>query len=483
VIENPPTENLRTDYLALTAAQLATMACGVISVWLSVRLLGPAGYGVLALLVSALHLLYVIGIQWTMAPIVRFGREALAREHATGLQAWSWLPLPGASFLAAAALAVAGWPWLSRYAGSGHRSTLVALLAALAATTLSMAVNHLLQMTGRMRIYAGVTAAGRLALAIVLAAVAVAAVTPTPAGILVVMALALTAQSVVGLRFLVPHAFAPIAIDWEITGRMVAYSSPLLVGYGAGYLSNWIDVIVLRIFRTAVEIGVYHVAYQVMLAVTSPLIGIVTLVMPTLTAWRAVGSDVRVRDFLIRRIPQASVVWAFAMPAVGLLGRVGLEPIFGPAFEDASRLLSLLLVAASFQVVSYSYSPIYASYDLLGRASAVQVLIASVNVIGDLLAVPRWGAMGAAAATAASYALGACFAIVLGHHRFRVSVLGALLPPTLASMALVAQAASRRVSTQLCATAVAWGVTFLWARRYRIFAPSDLKWLGGWRLS
>jgi O-antigen/teichoic acid export membrane protein len=171
------------------------------------------------------------------------------------------------------------------------------------------------------------------------------------------------------------------------------------------------------------------------------------------------------------------------MPAVGLLGRVGLEPIFGPAFEDASRLLSLLLVAASFQVVSYSYSPIYASYDLLGRASAVQVLIASVNVIGDLLAVPRWGAMGAAAATAASYALGACFAIVLGHHRFRVSVLGALLPPTLASMALVAQAASRRVSTQLCATAVAWGVTFLWARRYRIFAPSDLKWLGGWRLS
>lgn len=462
------------DYVAIVMGQVLTVALGLVGLSLVARLVGPDGYGTVALAISVVQFLYVIGVHWTMAASIRFGRERLIGEGLAGSFFWSWLPLVIGSFAIACLAVAAAMPLARRYVGLGAGQEAL-FFVLFSAVTLARAVEYLLQAAGRMRAYAVAIPIGRLVYVLLLATLPALTGLPLgPAAVILLMALGLAAQVLAGLPFLDGRLLRPVRLDVALTRRILVYSSPLLLSCSFGYLSDWVDHYVLRAFRTTAEIGVYHLAYQSMLFVSGVLAGVATLAFPILTSWRADGSDERCRRYLGRLVPQASVLWSLVLPVAGVAGGVLFPVLFAPGFEMGSRYLGVLLTGVVFQVVTCFYSAVFTTYDILGRATGVLLAMVAVNLVADLWLVPAWGPMGAAIGTATSYAVGAALYLVLGNRRLDLRQWVALVPPTLALPPLLALGGGLGLLPQLLLVAVSMSAIFWWSKQRRVFERADL---------
>ena len=60
------------DYVSLLAAHVAFAGSTIIVTVLLTRLLGPEGYGIVALFMAVIHLLFIVGVKWNL-PAGKFG--------------------------------------------------------------------------------------------------------------------------------------------------------------------------------------------------------------------------------------------------------------------------------------------------------------------------------------------------------------------------------------------------------------------------
>jgi O-antigen/teichoic acid export membrane protein len=466
------------DYASILAGQAAGLGLGVAGVALSTHLLGTEGAGRVALFLSALQLLYVLGVHWLMAAVIRFGREGLVLTGRAGHIIAPWLLLVAAAVGLSAAVASAAGAALIRLLIAPPQLPL--LLVALVTLAGAKVMEHLLQTTGQM----GGAALGRpLGKLFVCAALLAFALGPGVASVdqvllVTVGGFALHALGV--LPVLDRSRLLPLRWDAAMARSILLYSLPLWARGASSYVLDWVDVFCLRLFRTTAEVGVYHVAYQWMQVVTELLAGLTMLVFPILVASRARGSREALEIYVERLVPQLSALWCVFLLGVAVASRLVIPWMLPPAFGDVERLLGLLLVAAAFQVVTYAYLPVLQSHDLMGPATAVLVPMALVNLAADLRLVPALGARGAALATAGTYALGAVLHLALAHRALDLRRRAALVPPLLMAPILLVHGFGLPTGAQV-ATALAGLLALgLWLRAGRVFQPSDaaiLDWI------
>jgi O-antigen/teichoic acid export membrane protein len=460
------------DYAAIVAGQAATLALGFIGVILATRALGPQGYGRVALLVAGAQLLYVVGVHWTMPAAIRFGREALVTETTLGAVVGSWVALVAlglaATLVLTAAAPAAAWRFIGLM--PGNRGPLVIYLVAVVT---ARACEQLLQMTGRMPAYAAGRASGKVVFCVLLAGLIFARLPVRVETVILLMALGFIVQALFAVPFLPRVVWSGLSVERHMSRRLLVYSAPLIARSGIGYALDWVDVFCLRFYRTTDEIGIYHVAYQWMIGVAELLAGLSILAFPVLATWRAAGTEDSVRRYAQRRVPQVAVVWCAFLVGLSLAGELVVPFVLGARFLAVSPIFSLLLIAASFQVVMYGYLPLLGSYDLLGRSTLILAPMAVMNLVADIALVPSLGAIGAAAATAATYAVGAVAHLALGNRRLGVSGLAAAVPPCITSVPLFAHAAGAAPALRAVLALIAAGLLWAWAKRRRLFAAAD----------
>ena len=425
---------------------------------------------------SVVQLLYSVGVHWTMAPVIRFGREALARRNAAGPEIGSWLVLVVSSATLVAGLAVGAVEPLARRVPV-VRGSLLLLVAFFCAVVLAKVQEHLLQMASLMPAYVAGRMAGKVAVVVTLGLL----LASRGGGggrtdeVLGLMAAGFAVQAVSTIPVLARQRWGRPSVDGALIRSMALFAAPLAGRAAASYLLEWVDVYWLAALRSASEVGIYYSAYQVMIVATEAL-GAVTLVaFPILTDLRARGADTAA---YARLAPQIAVGWSLVIGALGVAVPHLLPFAFGRAFVPAGPVMAVLMVAASFQSVIYLSLPVFTSHDMTARASLLLAPMVVVNVIGDILLVPRLGPIGAAAATAATYGLGAFL-----HARLLRRALGgvtwAFVAPTVAVAPALALAALGRPPL-VTFTTYALGATLLLAvARRRLFARTDADLLEG----
>jgi O-antigen/teichoic acid export membrane protein len=465
------------DYWAIVGAQGLGIALGATGVLLATQLLGPGGYGTLALLVAAVQCLYCVGVNGTMTAAIRFGRDQLVAEGSAGRAIWPWLGLVAGSVILTLALSTLGLSYLGKLAEL-ERVPGVVLAILFLATVGAKIVEQLLQALGRMRVFAFCRPLAKAVLCLGLAWLLFSGGRWQAADVLALMALGLAIQGIVGLVFVSPsRLLRPVALDLELAGRIALYSAPLLLRSAGGYFLDWIDVWMIGLFRGVREIGIYQVANQAALVTSELLAAIPTIILPLLVAWRASGSNERARLYLDRIVPQLAVCWCLLTPAVGLVGILAFPALLGGGFAESSSRFAILLAGVGFHCLAYLYLPVFFGYDLVGRATGILLLSAAANLTLDILLVPHWGGIGASVGTASSYALGASLYVRFGNRRLGLHRGAALVPPLLAAPALVTQAWTQSLGLQLAAAAACWVATIWWARRSGVFRPADLSYL------
>lgn len=162
------------------------------------------------------------------------------------------------------------------------------------------------------------------------------------------------------------------------------------------------DILMLGIFREDAEVGIYRVAIQVAALVVFGLQVVNAIQGPHIAHLYAKGDMQRLQKMITR---SSQIVLMIALPtvlAIVVAGPTMIRIVFSPEFEASYLPLVIICVG---QLVNASLGSVGWLLNMTGHEKDVTRSIfvgASVNVILNLLLTPRWGAVGAAIATAAT---------------------------------------------------------------------------------
>jgi O-antigen/teichoic acid export membrane protein len=184
-----------------------------------------------------------------------------------------------------------------------------------------------------------------------------------------------------------------------------------------------IDAVLLQALKGPFAVGMYGIAYRFLDSFLFVAYGVGQVVMPRIAKQGAAGdAGEATRSFGL----VLGVVLAFYLPiAVGSLftARYVVELLFSSRYAEAGDAVKWLTGAGVFYAVAYLARVTVVA---LGRRRQIAVIAGVVlvaNIVGNLVAIPRWGFNGAAAVTFFSEVVeaGALLVVFLGTtqgHRF-----------------------------------------------------------------
>ena len=177
----------------------------------------------------------------------------------------------------------------------------------------------------------------------------------------------------------------------------------MLVAVVMAQVYTSLDTMLLASLRSTREAGIYAAVYRIPLAWVTFVGLLVTAFIPVATS--ALRDDPAQLPVLRRQAVRAGLAGAgIVLASVPVLVPM-VTPLFGRAFQSGRLPLALILVATAVSTLS---APLGALYLGVGRDRDFALVLAAgagINVLANLVAIPRFGMNGAAATTVASESL------------------------------------------------------------------------------
>jgi O-antigen/teichoic acid export membrane protein len=255
---------------------------------------------------------------------------------------------------------------------------------------------------------------------------------------------------------------------------LVAFSIPLIVSSWVGLLgTNWIDFVVIKWYRPLADVGLYALGVTLAGVVQQVAIVFSTLALPQLAVMIGNGEIDRVRTLVDRILPYWLLATSLLFSLVLLTADAIVPLVFGPAFEESARVLTLLMPAASALAIFSAFSPLLTARGATWVLTGIYLASGTVNVLFDIWLVPRYGIAGSALATIACYATSAAIVMQFARARlgapvFRLAWLS--LPVVLASVVLTV---GRGPWAYAAAAASAAAAIAALMRAFRLFRGED----------
>lgn len=376
---------------------------GFLAIVLFTRLLDPADFGRYALAFSVMTLAHVAVFSWLEAAMARFWAAqapgAATQGHFASLYRTGFVL--GGAFLAASGLAAWLWPGDPLF-----RIALIAGLAGVPPRSLVKLAQERYRAAGEVGKAAGLDIAvtvGGLAIGVGFAMAGWGAAAPL---------LGIGLAPLAALPFVLPGelrqarggAFEPARVrSYALYGYPIAASLALTVVLAST------DRFLLAVFLDEAAVGAYHAGYSIANRTLDVLFlwlgsaGQPALVMALerggMQPLKAAARE-QLSTFLLIGLPAAAGVALVARPLSEVL--IGEELRIAAASVTPWIALSALL----YGLTAYYFGQAFT----LGKRTRLLLIAmaipAGLNVVLNLLLVPRFGLMGAAWATAASFALG-----------------------------------------------------------------------------
>jgi O-antigen/teichoic acid export membrane protein len=401
---------LGRSYLTLVVCQAIAAAAALAALrWLATYV-DPETFGSYSLYQSVIAAGALFLVSWPNAALLRFGREEWMRDGHVGATVGARLVLFVGSISVALALAWVFDPYLQRLLhvdGSPFIWIAVGLVVCPAA---DMAI-YVNQAIGRTEVYGYSPAITRLGF---FAGVALIPFVHVRSGWTYLAAWFLAATCVAALVVLLTMprgSWKGFAFRWPMVTMLIRYSWTLPFAAISTYVVNWIDSWVIREFRGIASVGVYNWAYQTTAIASLAFAPLAVALTPRVIDARLNGDSEWLNRYVSSILPAATFLaiaesfgFMFVFPAFNLIA--------SPSYTSAYPVILILLSALPFQLISYLVTPLASAYErLLPRFVLVSAGIACLNVVGDIILVPRLGIPGAALATTTAFALGAVILI------------------------------------------------------------------------
>lgn len=378
---------------------VATQLASLLLLPVATRYLSPAVYGEYALALSITGLVGIIGSTWVRNVGMRLyfdhvaaGRTRAFFTTAAALQATSMAVTLALSYVV---VRVSGQPVsVSLYVVAGV-SVLVADFYTLAANTLR---------AGQRATTFGWAEWTSAALRVGATWAALASGYRTPATLFACATAALAVAALVALRGLGTLLSGPSAFEPALAREFVRLGAPSVPQSVSSWVMSLSDRVLIARFIDVGAVGLYSAAYNVAdRAVGGLMSALLMAAWPAmLAAWTKDAAQV---PAVIARWLGAYVLLTLG-PAVLLIVQrdVVLGLLLGRGYVDASAVVPWVVAGAWLSgLATYLNRPLEL-HKQYGLMSAMALGCAALNIGLNLVLIPRWGATGAAAATAAAYA-------------------------------------------------------------------------------
>lgn len=392
-------------------ANIVQGVVGFLTIIIFTRLLSPEDFGRYALAYSVLTLAHVATFSWLEASMARFwaaqSDEAQMAGHfaslyraalimtavfvpVVGLMVWLW-PMPD-SFRLPLAVALAGVPVRCFLKLAQERFRAAGDVGPAAAIDIWSAVAGLVFGVG-------------------LALLGLGAEAPLAGMLLAPLA---------ALPFILPAELREARrgrLDRQRLKAYAAYGYPIAVGLGLTVVLASTDRFLLALFMNEAAVGAYHAAYSIanrtldVMFVWLGAAGAPALVMALERGGR--------EDLQAAAREQASTLVLIGLPAavgVALVARPLAEFMIGEDLRTVAASVTPWVALGAFLsgMTTYYFGQAFT----LGRRTGWLLLAMSIpagsNIVLNILLIPRFGVMGAAWATAISFALGLSASMTIG---------------------------------------------------------------------
>jgi O-antigen/teichoic acid export membrane protein len=206
--------------------------------------------------------------------------------------------------------------------------------------------------------------------------------------------------------------------SWAVSRRALHFGLPLVPHVGATWALNLSDRTILQHYVAETDVGIYALGYQVGSIIMLLTHGISYAFYPLFNA-QMVNEDGR------RQVPVLGTYAMIATVTIGLaIALLGGDLIRGftpPHFHPATRVVPWVAVGCTFQGVYYIWSR-GTWFSMQTRwVPLITGFSAALNVILNLITVPRFGYMAAAVNTAVAFAVLAGLHGFLAHRVFPIA--------------------------------------------------------------
>lgn len=183
------------------------------------------------------------------------------------------------------------------------------------------------------------------------------------------------------------------------------------------------DVWILGMFKSTEIVGIYGIATKLVLLVYFPMMAFAAVIPSLISSIHASGDIVE-----LKKVVSESTRWILstAMPIILILlieGKYILKYFYGPEFEAGYPVLVILTVG---QMIKAGAGLIGVILQMTGEHKIymkVNIIFGILNIILNLLLVPRYGMIGAASATALCLSMVDIICIFIIHKRMSVTTL------------------------------------------------------------
>lgn len=386
-----PAASFRRSVGATASYSLIAAALNSINGLVIARVLGPAGKGDYAA-VSAYFgltlLVFEIGLGSSVVYLVSKERQTRAEVvHTAGVVL---LPL---GILASLTAEIVG---LSLHGSvSGRASAFMVLPVAILASFVLAPPTSALQ-----SLDIGQWNSMRLAQPVVFLILTVAAELSTTLSVTLVVNL--LSVSLILQMMLTWHVFNRLQIrhgrfDPELLGPMLRFGASNMASSAPNALNSRVDQLILAVMVPASALGQYSVAVSISILATPLVTAFGFVAFPSLARGERIRDTIRVatRGSIFLSITICGTITACGPWLVPL--------ILGPAYGSVGLLLLILAPGAAVVAVNQVLGDILRGLGRPGKVARCEWLGLVCTVIGLVLLVPRWGAVGAALTSTVTY--------------------------------------------------------------------------------
>jgi O-antigen/teichoic acid export membrane protein len=187
------------------------------------------------------------------------------------------------------------------------------------------------------------------------------------------------------------------------TRNILHVSIPMLLSSSMLMITQWTNTLMLGIFRTEAEVGIFNVAAKISTSISFTLIAINTIAAPKFAEFYG-GKDIRGLEKFVQQSTKLIFWTSFPILLVIAIFPSFILGIFGEEFKAGVFALLLLTIGQFISSISGSVGTLL---NMTGKQKVYQYIMiatAVLNIILNVLMIPKYGIIGAAIVTMVSFA-------------------------------------------------------------------------------
>lgn len=199
--------------------------------------------------------------------------------------------------------------------------------------------------------------------------------------------------------------------SYSLFKEIFYFSVPVSLAAIATFLLAYIDVLLLGFFKTSFEVGIYSAASPTSRLILAFSAALYATLLPSIAELKHSKNYSEIKKSVkFSAVLQGALLIPFILISFFFSEKI-ITSLFGPAYASAAPLFKILVLANAFLSIFISLSAVFQAMDRQALPAKVLIFAAALDVILNILLIPKYSLVGAAVSTLAA-SLFACLILV-----------------------------------------------------------------------